>query len=43
AEPGAKIGMGRMGEATLDDNNEAAMSDPFTYDKSNIEQFKSIF
>jgi rhamnose transport system substrate-binding protein len=43
ATPGAAIPMGRMGSATLDDNNEAAMSDPFTYDKSNIEQFKSIF
>ncbi|OYU20432.1 MAG: rhamnose ABC transporter substrate-binding protein [Rhodobacteraceae bacterium PARR1] len=43
AEPGASIPMGRMGAATLDDNNEAAMSDPFTYDASNIEQFKSIF
>ena len=43
AEPGASIPMGRMGAATLDDNNEAAMSDPFTYDKSNIEEFKSIF
>ena len=27
----------------LDENDEGAMSDPFTYDKSNIEQFKSIF
>lgn len=43
AKPGAEIGMGRIGNATLDDNNEAAMSDPFTYDKSNIEEFKSIF
>jgi len=43
AEPGASIPMGRIGAATLDANNEAAMSDPFTYDKSNIEQFKSIF
>ena len=42
-EPGAKIGMGRMGEATLDDKGEAAMSDPFTYDKSNIAEFKSVF
>lgn len=40
---GAQIPMGRMGTATLDANGEAAMSDPFTYDKSNIEQFKSIF
>ena len=37
------IGMGRMGNATLDDTNQAAMSDPFTYDASNIDQFKSIF
>jgi rhamnose transport system substrate-binding protein len=43
AEPGASIPMGRIGEAVLDDNNEAAMSDPFTYDASNIEAFKSIF
>lgn len=43
AEPGASIPMGRMGAAVLDENNEAAMSDPFTYDKSNIEQFKSVF
>jgi rhamnose transport system substrate-binding protein len=40
---GASIPMGRMGSATLDANGEAAMSDPFTYDASNIEQFKSIF
>lgn len=41
--PGASVDMGRMGSAELDDNNEAAMSDPFTYDSSNIDQFKSIF
>ena len=41
--PGSVIPMGRMGNATLDDKSEAAMSDHFTYDKSNIEQFKSIF
>lgn len=43
AEPGATISMGRIGEAVLDENNEAAMSDPFTYDASNIDEFKSIF
>ena len=41
--PGASVDMGRMGSAELDDNSEAAMSDPFTYDSSNIDQFKSIF
>ena len=40
---GAVIPMGRMGSATLDANSEAAMSDPFTYDASNIDAFKSIF
>lgn len=43
AEPGATIPIGRMGEVTLDENNTAAMSDPFTYDASNIDQFSSIF
>ncbi|SDE99287.1 rhamnose ABC transporter substrate-binding protein [Limimaricola pyoseonensis] len=43
AEPGAEVPMGRMGTATLDDNNEAAMSEPFTYDASNIDEFKSVF
>ncbi len=42
-EPGAEIPMGRMGSLTLDDNNEGAMADPFVYDASNIEEFKSIF
>ncbi len=43
ATPGAEIAIGRVGSVTLDDTNSAAMSDPFTYDSSNIEQFKSIF
>lgn len=43
AEPGASIPMGRMGAVTLDDNSEGAMADPFVYDASNIDAFKSIF
>jgi rhamnose transport system substrate-binding protein len=43
AEAGGTIPMGRMGEVTLDDNLEGAMADPFVYDASNIEEFKSIF
>ena len=43
AAPGAEIEMGRMGSLTLDDNNEGAMSDPFVYDASNIDEFKEIF
>lgn len=43
AAPGAEIPMGRMGTLTLDENTEGAMADPFVYDASNIEEFKSIF
>ncbi|BBU57150.1 rhamnose ABC transporter substrate-binding protein [Mameliella alba] len=43
AEPGAEIPMGRMGSVTLDDDNAGAMADPFVYDSSNIDDFKSIF
>ncbi|MCU0910977.1 MAG: rhamnose ABC transporter substrate-binding protein [Rhodobacteraceae bacterium] len=43
AGPGATIPMGRMGTLTLDDNSEGAMADPFVYDASNIDEFKSIF
>ncbi|MDW3225337.1 MAG: rhamnose ABC transporter substrate-binding protein [Paracoccaceae bacterium] len=43
AEPGTAVPMGRMGALTLDDNNEGAMADPFIYDASNIDDFKSIF
>ena len=43
AEPGAEIPMGRMGAVKLDETNEGAMADPFVYDASNIDEFKSIF
>ena len=43
AAPGAEIPMGRMGALTLDDTNSGAMADPFVYDSSNIDDFKSIF
>lgn len=43
AAPGASIPMGRMGSVALDDSTSGAMSDPFVYDASNIEEFKSIF
>lgn len=42
-EGGATIPMGRMGSLTLDENSEGAMADPFIYDASNIDEFKSIF
>ncbi|WP_347268153.1 rhamnose ABC transporter substrate-binding protein [Paracoccus sp. (in: a-proteobacteria)] len=43
AEPGAEIPMGRMGKVKLDDKNEGAMAEPFTYDASNIDQFAAVF
>lgn len=43
ATAGASVSMGRMGELTLDDKLEGAMADPFTYDASNINDFKDIF
>ncbi len=43
AAPGAEIPMGRMGNLSLDEKSEGAMADPFVYDASNIDDFKSIF
>ena len=42
-KPGATLSMGRMGELTLDDTNSGAMAAPFTFDKSNIEEFSKIY
>lgn len=42
-KPGEKISLGRVGTVTLDDKGEAAMSEPFTYDASNVDQFAKIF
>jgi rhamnose transport system substrate-binding protein len=43
AGPGDTVKMGRMGETTIADNGEAAMGEPFTFDKSNVEKFAEIF
>ncbi len=43
AKPGAKFSIGKVGEITLDDTNSAAMAAPFTFDKSNIEEFSKIY
>jgi rhamnose transport system substrate-binding protein len=42
-KPGSKVTAGRMGEIAIGDNGDAAMADPFTFDKSNIEKFAAIF
>ncbi|NRA14893.1 MAG: rhamnose ABC transporter substrate-binding protein [Oceanospirillaceae bacterium] len=39
----SKIGMGRLGDAQLDENGEAAMSEPFIYNASNVHKFADIF
>lgn len=41
--PGEKISIGRMGTITLDANTEAAMAEPFTFDKTNVDKFAKIF
>jgi rhamnose transport system substrate-binding protein len=43
AEPGDTISIGRVGEITIDENGEAGMSDPFTYDETNVDEFATIF
>ena len=43
AEPGAKIDMGRMGTVTLDKNNIGVMSDPFTFNASNVDKYAKMF
>ncbi len=42
-KPGDRISLGRVGTVTLDAKGEAAMSEPFTYDASNVDQFAKIF
>ena len=42
-KPGSSVKAGRMGEIKIGDDGSAAMADPFTFDKSNIEQFAKIF
>jgi rhamnose transport system substrate-binding protein len=41
--PGTTIHAGRMGDIKIGDDGSAAMADPFTFDKSNIEKFAKIF
>jgi rhamnose transport system substrate-binding protein len=40
---GEQIPAGRMGKITVEANGEAAMAPPFTYDKTNVDQFAKIF
>ena len=40
---GTVVKAGRMGDIKIGEGNEAAMADPFTFDKTNIEKFSKIF
>jgi rhamnose transport system substrate-binding protein len=42
-KPGSEIEDGRMGKIKIGENGEAAMSDPFVYDASNIDEFSKVF
>ena len=42
-KPGTTIHVGRMGDIKIGEDGSAAMADPFTFDKSNIEKFAKIF
>ena len=42
-KPGSEIEAGRMGKIKIGENGEAAMSDPFVYDASNIDEFSKDF
>jgi rhamnose transport system substrate-binding protein len=41
--PGATVKIGRLGSIKIDNDGEAAMAEPFTFDKSNVEKFAKIF
>ena len=41
--PGKVAKMGKKGETQVGDDGEAAMGEPFVFDKSNVEEFAKIF
>lgn len=40
---GEKVPVGRMGTLTIDDKGEAAMAEPFTFDKDNVLKYAKYF
>jgi rhamnose transport system substrate-binding protein len=42
-KPGTAVSVGRMGTLQLGANGEAAMAQPFVFDKSNVDQFAKLF
>jgi rhamnose transport system substrate-binding protein len=43
AGPGSTVKMGRLGVTKVGEDGEAAMGEPFTFDKSNVEKYAKIF
>ena len=43
AGPGKTVDMGKKGKTTVGDDGQAAMGEPFVFDKSNVEKFAKIF
>ncbi len=41
--PGTTISVGRMGTLSVDDSGEAAMAEPYVFDKSNVDQLAKFF
>jgi rhamnose transport system substrate-binding protein len=42
-KPGTTVSVGRMGTLSIDLNGDAAMAEPFAFDKSNVDQFAKFF
>ncbi|HMG22678.1 MAG TPA: rhamnose ABC transporter substrate-binding protein [Kofleriaceae bacterium] len=42
-KPDTKVPVGRMGSLKIDSNGDAAMSEPFVFDKANVEKFAKFF
>jgi rhamnose transport system substrate-binding protein len=42
-KPGTEVAIGRMGKMKIDGTGEAAMANPFVYDKTNVDKFAKIF
>lgn len=42
-KPGTTISVGRMGTLSIDENGDAAMAEPYVFDKSNVDQLAKFF
>jgi rhamnose transport system substrate-binding protein len=42
-KPGTEVPVGRMGSLKIDSNGDAAMSEPYVFDKANVDKFAKFF